>query len=251
MRGDADMILVHDPVREIKFLEDGYGVNRKIIAYNFFVIVGPLEDPAEVKNLAPLEALKKIREIGIQGNALWISRGDDSGTHGKEKRLWTAAGFEVTDFEQEEWYIEAGSGMSATLRLVDEKQAYTLSDMGTYLNVKATGTLNLELIVESGEETINVYGAIVDNPQRDELKNTKFDASMEFLDFLVSDVGQKIFNDFGRDKFGIPLFNPYVSLLKTNNNSQLVEWIQESAYFEGSECPNRYRYLAQDLYENS
>jgi tungstate transport system substrate-binding protein len=251
MRGDADLILVHDPVREIKFLEDGYGVNRKIIAYNFFVIVGPVEDPAEIKNLEPLKALQKIREMGIQGKAQWISRGDDSGTHGKEKRLWAAAGFEVTDFEQEEWYIEAGSGMTATLRLANEKQAYTLADIGTYLKVKASGTLDVEIIVESGEETINVYGAIVDNPQRDELKDTEFDASMKFLEFLVSEEGQKIFNDFGRDKFGIPLFYPYVTLLNTNNNPQMIEWIQDYAYFEGSECPNRYRYLAQELYETS
>lgn len=88
MRGDADMILVHDAVRELKFLKDGYGVNRKVIAYNFFVIVGPKEDPAKIRGLLPLDALTKIKESGESNVALWISRGDDSGTHAKEKSLW-------------------------------------------------------------------------------------------------------------------------------------------------------------------
>ena len=86
-RGDADMILVHDPVRELTFLEDGYGVNRKVVAYNFFVIVGPESDPAEISGMSPLEALVQLKELGEAGTIQWVSRGDDSGTHAKEKRL--------------------------------------------------------------------------------------------------------------------------------------------------------------------
>ena len=93
MRADADMILVHDPVRELKFLEDGYGVNRKVIAYNFFVVAGPSDDPANVRGMSPTEAFRKIKEFGEKGEVIWISRGDDSGTHAKEKRLWNGGIF--------------------------------------------------------------------------------------------------------------------------------------------------------------
>jgi tungstate transport system substrate-binding protein len=250
IRGDANMILVHDPIREITFLQDRYGVNRKIIAYNFFVIVGPPEDPINLEGLQPLEALKKIRDMGEKGNIFWVSRGDDSGTHGKEKRLWKEAGFEIEDFEQEEWYVEAGSGMTATLRLTSEKSAYTLSDIGTFLKVQATGILDLEILVETGKETINVYSAIINNPEKTEIGVRKFDSSMEFISFLVSGEGQKIFNNFGTDEFNTPLFYPYVGLDSRTSNSTLFEWIKEYAFFEGSECPEQYRLESRDLYKN-
>jgi len=123
MRGDADMILVHDPVREEEFLEDGFGLNRKIIAYNFFVIVGPNEDPAEVKGLPVIEALLKIKEAGEKGLIEWVSRGDDSGTHSKEKSLWKESVQDFSILREEEWYLESGSGMTSTLRIADEKRA--------------------------------------------------------------------------------------------------------------------------------
>jgi len=101
MRGDADMILVHDAARELTFLEDGYGANRKVIAYNFFVIVGPEDDPGIISGMSPIEALTQIKEVGETGAIQWVSRGDDSGTHAKEKSLWTATGFDASELSTE------------------------------------------------------------------------------------------------------------------------------------------------------
>ncbi|MGQ9680108.1 MAG: substrate-binding domain-containing protein [Candidatus Bathyarchaeia archaeon] len=172
-RGDADMILVHDPASERAFLEQGYGVNRKVIAYNFFIIVGPKSDPAGIKGLAPLEALKKIYAQGLEGGAIWVSRGDNSGTHSKEKALWKTAGLNLTRIKAEKasgtdapWYLEAGAGMTATLQLANQKEAYTLSDIGSFLKNSKTGNIQLVALVEGGKEVLNVYSAIAVNPQK-------------------------------------------------------------------------------------
>jgi tungstate transport system substrate-binding protein len=249
MRGDADMILVHDAARELKFLEEGYGVNRKVVAYNFFVIAGPSDDPANVKGLSPTEAFTKIKEAGEKNSAIWVSRGDDSGTHSKEKQIWKAAGFDAADLRTMDWYLEAGAGMTATLRLTDEKNGYTLVDLGSYLNNYANGNIKLEIIVDAGKDTLNVYSAIANNPRKTEVSGSNFDASMKFIDFLVSDKVQQIFADFGKDKFGKPLFNPYVNLLQTGDKPELIQWIQDLAYFDGTECPPQYRYQADHLYQ--
>lgn len=249
MRGDADMILVHDAARELTFLEEGYGVNRKIIAYNFFVIVGPEDDPAQISGMSPIEALTQLKAVGEAGEIQWVSRGDDSGTHAKEKRLWTAAGFDAAELSMESWYIEAGSGMTATLKLTDEKlNAYTLCDMGSYLNNYANGNIALEVAVEEGKDTLNVYSAIANNPKKEDLVTANFDASMKFIEFMISDHVQSILADFGTEDFGRPLFNPYIPLLENEPGSDLTDWIQELAYFEGFECPEEYRYNAGNLY---
>ncbi len=250
MRGDADMILVHDPARELQFLEDGYGVNRKVVAYNFFVIAGPNNDPANIRGMSPTEAFKVIKESGEKGIATWVSRGDDSGTHAKEKRIWEAAGFDAAELRTMDWYIEAGAGMTATLKITDEKGAYTLVDLGSYLNNYANKNIELEIIVEAGKDTLNVYSAIANNPQKSEVAGSNFDASMKFIRFLVSDEVQNILADFGTDKFGKPLFNPYVKLLKSNSNPEMIEWVQELAYFNGVECPQEYQYQEGNLYQH-
>jgi tungstate transport system substrate-binding protein len=248
-RGDADMILVHDAVRELAFLEDGYGMNRKVIAYNFFVIVGPADDPAEISGLPPIEALVQLKEVGETGVIQWVSRGDDSGTHAKEKRLWTAAGFDTSELSRESWYIEAGSGMTATLKITDEKaNAYTMCDMGSYLNNYVNGNIALEVAVEEGKDTLNVYSAIVNNPEKEDLVTANFDASMQFIEFLISENVQSILANFGTEDFGRPLFNPYIPLFENEPNSDLVEWIQDLAYFDGTECPITYRFNAANLY---
>jgi tungstate transport system substrate-binding protein len=250
MRGDTDMIIVHDGSRELTFLEGGYGVNRKVVAYNFFVIVGPANDPAEILGLSPVEALTQLNEIGKTSKIQWISRGDDSGTHAKEKRLWTAAGFDPEELREMSWYLEAGSGMAATLKIADEKaNAYTLCDMGSYLNNFANGNIELEIVVEDGKDSLNVYSAIANNPEKTELTTTNFNASMKFIEFLISDNGQLIIANFGIEDFGKPLFNPYVLLLKDDIDSDVVHWIQDLAYFEGTECPEAFRYNIASLYE--
>ncbi len=244
-RGDADLILVHDPVREEAFLNDGYGVNRKIIAYNYFVIVGPVEDPAEVNGLSPVEALLKIKSSGEEGETLWVSRGDDSGTHAKEKRLWIAGGENTTELRDLDWYWEAGAGMSATLNLADEKRAYTLCDMGSYLNNYELGNIDLKILVEAGKDTLNVYSVIACDPRN--LEHVKFDHAMKFINFLISDEVQEILADFGVEKFNQPLFYPAIELLKENTNPTTVSWIKDFAFIDGTECPSKKRYEFGDL----
>ena len=149
-----------------------------------------------------------------------------------------------------DWYLEAGTGMTATLRLTDEKNGYTLVDLGSYLNNYANGNIELEIIVDAGKDTLNVYSVISNNPRKTEVSGSNFDASMKFVDFLVSDKIQQMLADFGKDKFGKPLFNPYVKLLKSNDKPELIQLIQDLAYFDGTECPPQYRYQADQFYQN-
>jgi len=251
-RGDADMILVHAPSSERAFMESGYGVNRKIFAYNFFIIVGPADDPAGVKGLGPVEAMLKIRDEGLAGNALWVSRGDNSGTHVKEKSLWTLTGLNLDEIKLEPaggaegaWYIEAGAGMTATLQLANEKDAYTLADVATYLKNVKNGNIQLVKVVDSGEATLNVYSAIVCAP--DKSPRGRFEASMRFVQFLVSSETQTMLETYGEEEFGSTLFKPWVPEL-ANPGSDIVTWVEEQAYFDGSECPTQYRHQAGSLY---
>jgi len=248
MRGDADMILVHDPTREYQFLEGGYGVNRKIVAYNFFAIVGPLEDPAGISGRSVSDALTQIRSAGLNGTAVWISRGDDSGTHAKEKNLWKALGHDVKQLRSENWYLEVGSGMTATLKTADQKRGYTLTDVGTYLLNFNNRNIDLVRLVESGKSLLNVYSAIVDNPSKANTTKSNFEGSMKLVRYLVSSEGQDLFASFGAAKYGQPLFKPYLRLLESQSDSDIIGWIRDSAFFEGSECPQRFRYQADELY---
>lgn len=251
--GDADMILVHSPSQELGFMETGFGVNRKIFAYNFFIIVGPASDPAGITGMDPLDALTTIAEKGVTGEALWVSRGDNSGTHSKEKSLWAATGLDLEALKAETiegssdpWYIEAGAGMTATLQLANQKDAYTLTDVATFLKNYANGNIELVKVVDSGEATLNVYSAIVCNPE--ENPRGMYDGSMLFLRFLVSDEVQTMLETYGQDEFGSTLFKPWVPELD-NLDSDIVQWVEEFAYFDGTECPNQYRYQAGDLYQ--
>jgi len=248
MRGDADMIFVHDPAREYQFLTGGYGVNRKILAYNFFVIVGPSEDPAGISGMSPADALRRIRSAGLNGTAVWASRGDDSGTHAKEKSLWKAIGLDAKDLRKESWYLEAGSGMTATLKLADEKRGYTLTDIGTYLLNYNNHNINLVKLVESGKSMLNVYSAIADNPKNANMTKANFEGAMQLIRYLVSDEGQELFANFGVSNYGMPLFKPYIRLVQSNSDAELIKWISELAFFEGSECPQQFRYQAEGLY---
>jgi tungstate transport system substrate-binding protein len=254
MRGDADMLLVHDPASELKFLQGGYGVNRKIVAYNFFVIVGPSEDPAGIKGKSPSDAFKAIRSAGPNGTATWVSRGDNSGTYSKEKSLWKAIGLDVTQLRNEKWYLEAGSGMTATLKMANEKRGYTLSDTASYLLNFNNHNIDLAKLVEAGKSMLNVYSAIADDPRNANMTKSNFDGSTQLIKYLVSDEGQQLFADYGTSQYGKPLFGPYLKLLQTksdplgNDPTQLIQWISEYAFFEGSECPQQFRYQAEGLY---
>jgi tungstate transport system substrate-binding protein len=139
--------------------------------------------------------------------------------------------------------------MTTTLKMADEKGAYTLVDLGSYLNNYANNNIKLDIIVEAGKDTLNVYSVIANNPQKSEVAGSNFDASMKFIKFLISDEVQNILADFGKDRFGKPLFNPYVKLPKSSSNQEMVQWIQELAYFDGTECQSEYRYQEADLYQ--
>jgi len=246
-RGDADMILVHAPPEEIAFIEEGYGVCRKIIAYNFFAIIGPGGDPAGIQGLSPAEALRAIVEKGAGGSTVWVSRGDDSGTHSKEKELWSAAGLDASALREEGWYREAGTGMGKTLQIAEEFEAYTLTDMGTYLKYRTGGLVTLEVLVGAGGELINVYSAIAVNPEKS--PGVNFDGAVTFIEYLASEQGQAIFDGYGVDAYGTALFNPAVELLRTRSDPAAADWIEEAAYFEGSECPPRFRAGQTKLYD--
>ena len=241
-RGDADAVLVHAPELEIQFLIENAGGARKIIAYNFFAVVGPTDDPANIKNLQPLEAFQRI----AQTRTTWVSRGDRSGTHMKEKAIWRAAGFDPAQLKNERWYLESGSGMGATLRIANERRAYTLADMGTYLKYRGGNLVDLEVLVGEGKELLNVYSVMAVNPGAHPHLN--FTGAIRFIEFLVSREGQEIIGEFGRSEFGRPLFYPAVELLRENTDAQLAEWIREHAFFENSECPPRYRLGQEGLY---
>jgi tungstate transport system substrate-binding protein len=245
-RGDADMILVHAPSKEFQFLGEGYGLCRKIIAYNFFTIVGPETDAAEIQGLSPEAALKKIMDAGRSGEAKWISRGDDSGTHTKEKELWSSTGFDVTMLQNENWYIEAGAGMGKTLQIAEEHSAYTLADMGTYLKHHHENLISLKVLVSQGQPLINVYSAIAVNKTLHPSAN--FDGAISFIKFLVSEEGQQIIKNYGQDMYGRSLFYPAVELLEEETDQTMVQWVQEYAFLNGYECPPEYQDGHQELY---
>lgn len=205
-RGDVDVMMVHDRAREDTFLADGYGADRRVFAYNYFVLVGPGSDPAGVANMTPEAAFTAIREKGMAGdaNVIFVSRGDASGTHSKEQAIWKAAGFNYTTQIKGsgDWYREAGTGMGATLEMANEKEAYTLSDIGTYLAYK--GNLDLVTIVDEGEILLNVYSAMQINQEK--FPDINSTVAKDWVNFLISDDVQKEIASFGVDRYGQPLF---------------------------------------------
>ncbi|MCC7565588.1 MAG: substrate-binding domain-containing protein [Methanomicrobiaceae archaeon] len=207
-RGDVDVMMVHDRAREDAFIADGDGVNRRVIAYNYFVIAGPESDPAGIRGMAPEEAFLKILEEGMQGTAgvAFVSRGDASGTHSKEQAIWKAAGKDYAADIQGSgaWYVEAGRGMGETLVMASEKEAYTLSDIGTFLAYK--GDLELVSIVDEGDILLNVYSVMQINPEKH--SEIESDLARDWINFLISDEAQEAIASFGVAEYGEPLFYP-------------------------------------------
>ena len=201
-RGDVDVIAVHSKSREEKFVEEGYGVERVPFAYNYFLIVGPEDDPAGIKGMSPEEAFKKLDDTGT---ASFISRGDDSGTHGKEKAIWRSVGYDYETIQNAgEWYIEAGRGMGPTLLMTSEKQGYTLTDMGTFLSYK--GKVDLVPVVDEGSILLNVYSVIVGNPETNPKVN--YEMASNLVSLLTSPEIQELIGDYGVEEYGMSLFNP-------------------------------------------
>ncbi len=201
-RGDVDVITVHSKACELQFVAEGYGVRRVPFAYNYFLIVGPATDPAGIKDMNPAEAFKKLMETE---SGSFVSRGDDSGTHSKEKAIWKAAGFDYEAVRKAgKWYIETGIGMGPTLLMSSEKSAYTLSDMATFLSYKSK--LDLVPMVDKGETLLNVYSAIAVNPKKN--PETKIDMSNNLISFLTSPEIQKLIGNYGVKEYGMQLFIP-------------------------------------------
>ena len=199
-KGEADVLLVHSPAAEKKFVAEGYGINRRLIMHNDFIIVGPPEDPAKIKGLKlASEAFKKI----TSAQALFLSRGDNSGTHSKERDVWKATGISP---EKEKWYQQTGLGMGQTLNVAAEKEGYTLADRGTYLSMKKN--LGLDILVEGDAILLNIYHVIEVNPAKWPKVNVP--GGKAFADFMVSNETQGIIKTFGVNKFGSPLFFPDV-----------------------------------------
>lgn len=195
--GDCDLVFVHSRPAEDQFIAEGYGVNRRDVMYNDFVIIGPKNDPAGiygVKNAA--DSLARI----AQNKATFISRGDDSGTHKLEKELWKNAGIDPQGI----WYIETGQGMGAVLQIAYERGAYAISDRGTYLAYK--NKIDLEILTEGDPLLFNPYGIIAVNPARHPSVN--YTLAMAYIGWVTSPEGQRIIREFGKDKFGQPLFIP-------------------------------------------
>lgn len=198
-RGDADVLLVHSPAAEKTFVEEGYGIQRSTFMYNFFVIVGPESDPAGVKDLSAKDAFIKIRDA----KSKFVSRGDNSGTHSKEKAIWKLAELDYDSLSTEtDFYISAGTGMGATLTMASEQNAYTLTDLATYLSMQ--DQLSSKVIVSASPDLRNDYSVIVINP--DKVTNVDAETAKAFETWMVSESTLKLIAEYGKDTYGEALF---------------------------------------------
>jgi tungstate transport system substrate-binding protein len=196
--GNADVLLVHAPASEVTFMENGFGSERYLVMHNDFLIVGPADDPAGVAQAATtVDAFKAIYNAG----ATFVSRADDSGTHKMELSLWKKA---EMDPAGQAWYLEAGQGMGATLRIASEKAGYTLTDRATYLASK--DTLSLAIVLQGDKALLNIYHVIVVNPEKH--TNINLAGAQAFAKFMIAADTQKTIAEFGVDQYGEPLFYP-------------------------------------------
>jgi tungstate transport system substrate-binding protein len=197
-KGEADVLLVHSPDAEAKFVAAGNGINRRLVMHNDFVLVGPAADPARIKgSKTSPEALKKI----AAGGFLFVSRGDNSGTHVKEKGIWKAAGVNP---EGQKWYQQTGLGMGQTLNVAAEKKGYTLTDRGTWLSLQKN--LGLPILMQGDPILLNIYHVIEVNQAKWPKVNVA--GAKAFADFMVAPSTQAIIKTFGVGKYGSPLFFP-------------------------------------------
>ena len=195
-RGEADVLLVHAPDSEKKFMESGHGVDRRLVMHNDFVILGPREDPAKIKGeQLAIAALKKV----AAAKAVFVGRGDNSGTDQLEQKLWKLANL---DPKGQTWYQQTGQGMGATLNIAAERSGYTISDRATYLANKKN--VKLEVLVEGDKSLLNVYHVITVNPKKSDKINAQ--GATAFADFMVASATQETITRFGVDRYGQPLF---------------------------------------------
>jgi tungstate transport system substrate-binding protein len=195
-RGEADVLLVHSPEAELEFVEEGDAGERRLVMHNDFVLVGPANDPAGIRGLPAAEAMRKI----ATAKAGFVSRGDESGTHAREKKLWE----DDKTVPSGQWYRSTGQGMGATLQVASETAAYTLTDRATYLSQK--GNLSLEVLSEGDKALLNVYHVIEMTKRAGD--RVQPDGAKAFADWMVGSPAQQMIGDFGTAKHGQPLFVP-------------------------------------------
>jgi len=219
-RGDVDLVLVHSPELERRYLEEGVLKCRSIVAYNYFVLVGPLEDPANVSGMDILNAFKNIALAGEEGRAYFISRGDLSGTHMKELEVWERLNISPIP-GKDRWYVSTGSGMEQTLLMANEMRGYTLTDTGTWAKLEGSGRLfNLKVVVSSDMSLLNLYSVAIvrDDP-----------IAREFARFLLGEEGQRIIGELKVD--GLNLFIPI-----SGAEEGVLEYIRREGLDFGSPC---------------
>ncbi|MBI5373983.1 MAG: substrate-binding domain-containing protein [Candidatus Schekmanbacteria bacterium] len=187
--GDVDLVFVHSRPDEDKFVASGFGIDRRDVMHNDFVILGPKNDPENLKGAG--SALEAFKRLGA-GKCEFISRGDNSGTHIKEKELWKLAGVSPSGSPLAKWYVETGQGMGAVLQIANDKQAYTLADRGTYIAYEKK--VDLVILYEGDKTLYNPYGIIAVNPAK--FPHVKYDLAKKFIEYITSSEGQKIIADF-------------------------------------------------------
>jgi tungstate transport system substrate-binding protein len=196
-RGDADVLIVHDPESEERFMDEGHGESRRQIMHNDFVVIGPRNDPAGVRRAkSGAEAFQRI----AAAQAPFVSRGDESGTHLREKRIWKRAGIEPKGA----WYLRSGGGMALILGIANEKRGYTLTDRGTFLALR--DKIELTILHEGDPFLLNRYSVIVVNPEKHSAEAHA--RARRFAEFLADPATQEFIGRFGVDRFGEPLFVP-------------------------------------------
>ncbi|MCD1295528.1 ABC transporter permease [Methanocella sp. CWC-04] len=198
-KGDVDVLIAHSPKEERTFMDEGYGKDTKQIAHNYFVIVGPKNDPAGIKGMSAAKAFEKL----ARSNSEFVSRGDRSGTHMKEMEMWDQSGA-TRPSTLSAWYMETGKGMADTLRKASDEQAYTLTDIGTFLNERKN--LNLGLLVDADKTLENKYDIITVNPAKH--PDVNYDMAKTFMDYMASPEVQQKIGEFGKKEYGRPLFYP-------------------------------------------
>ena len=201
--GNADVLLVHSRKAEDKFVADGYGIDRKDVMHNDFIIVGPASDPAQIKGMElAADAFKAI----MAGENIFVSRADGSGTYTKELSIWQRAGLEPGG----DWYIQTGQGMGESLRIAQEEQGYTLTDNATWYAIKSTPGFDMVELVKGDSLLFNPYGVIAVNPAKNPGLKINYKGATAFIKFITGAAGQKIIKEFGIAKYGLPLFYPDV-----------------------------------------
>lgn len=200
-RGDVDLVMVHARDLELAMVEQGWFVNRYDLMYNDFVVVGPTGDPARVAGSGSVtEAFARVEK----NKKIWVSRGDDSGTHKREMKIWQLGG-DLPDASADPWYLSVGQGMAKTLRIAGEKQAYTMTDRGTWLAIRDQADLDLEIVFENDPLLNNQYGVMAVNPARH--SGLRYGEATAFISWLVSGPGQEAIGSF-KDLQGHNLFIP-------------------------------------------